>query len=598
MCGIIGYIGSKMAAPLLLEGLQALEYRGYDSAGAALLQSGRLDIVRRAGRVENLKTPLNELAQGACVGIAHTRWATHGAPTEHNAHPHRSADARWAVVHNGIIENADALRDRLVADGVAFASETDTEVIPQLLARAEGAPLEALRQTLAQLAGSWALGILCAHAPDALFAACQSSPLLIGAAQDGMYLASDAAAFGDDVFALYRLNDGEMAVLRADSVAFYDSEGAPVRKEAAPFSRRAHGSDKGMYTHYMRKEIDEQPDAVRRTLAQFFSDAGALRLPALLPSSPRRVFLIACGSAYHACVTAKYVIEELAAVPCEAWVASEFRYAMPLIGKGDVAVFVSQSGETADTLAALRLATVHGAHTVGIVNVPDSAIARACALVLPTLAGAEIAVATTKAYSAQLAVLYALAAHWAQAGGQECTDFLDELRRLPEKISAALTSEARAKAVAQEIHKEEHAYFIGRGVDYATALEGSLKLKEISYLHSEAYPAGELKHGTISLIAPGTPVIALACTARLLPKTAANIREVTARGARVFALTGAGADQNTLDAEQIIAVPTAHPLLMPSLSVIPLQLLAYHVAALRGCDIDKPKNLAKSVTVE
>ena len=615
MCGIVGYIGNSKAAPLLLEGLEALEYRGYDSAGAALADSDlAFTLVRRAGRVAQLREPLEALDSAATAGIAHTRWATHGAPTERNAHPHLSADGRWAVVHNGIIENADALRAGLTALGVPFASETDTEVIPLLLESFElendgAAPLASLLGVLPLLEGSWALGILCAGAPETLLCACQSSPLLVGKGERGVYLASDYAAFGEDLRGVYRMADGEIGVLTRDGAAFYGADGRGIDKEAEPFSRRAQGRDKGGYEHFMRKEIDEQPMAIRSTLAGLaggtYADGSERLAPAsilgcgLIPDSPRKIWLIACGSAYHACVTGKYVIEALARIPCEAAVASEFRYQSPLIGQGDLAVLVSQSGETADTLAALREANSRGAFTLGIVNVPGSAIARECSAVLPTLAGAEIAVATTKAYSAQLAALYALALHFARgtADGKALAAFSGALRRLPEAVESALGTEEAAIAIAERIYEAEHAYFIGRNLDYASAMEGSLKLKEISYLHSEAYPAGELKHGTISLIEPGTPVVALACCERLLPKTAANIREVAARGARVFALCAEGGGGH-FDAEALITLKETHPLLMPSVEVIPLQLLSYHVARLRGCDIDKPKNLAKSVTVE
>jgi glucosamine--fructose-6-phosphate aminotransferase (isomerizing) len=596
-----------------LEGLRALEYRGYDSAGAALLLDGAFHTVRRAGRVEQLKEPLNALNSKATIGIAHTRWATHGAPAEPNAHPHLSADERWAVVHNGIIENADELRADLEAIGVAFASETDTEVIPQLLERVgmdgdfecaalenlgeQYTPLEALLDVLPLLKGSWALGILCADVPDTLLCACQGSPLLVGEGENGMYLASDYAAFAEDVHKVYRIIDGEIGVLTQNSVTFYNPAGQEISKTAEQFSRKEQSSDKGGYAHFMRKEIDEQPLAVRRTLAHFFSDDGVFRLSVELPVKPRKIWLVACGSAYHVCMTGKYVMEELARIPCEVAVASEFRYQYPLITQGDLAVFVSQSGETADTLAAVREASSRGAFTLGIVNVPGSAIARACGAVLPTLAGMEIAVATTKAYSAQLSVLYALALHFAKEAGHEAPELEKALRQLPEAIQAALSTEETAQFIAEQIADAEHAYFIGRNLDYAAALEGSLKLKEISYLHSEAYPAGELKHGTISLIEAGTPVIALACNERLLPKTAANIREVTARGARVFAVCTNG-NEDHLDADAVISLAATHPLLMPSVEVIPLQLLSYHVARIRGCDIDKPKNLAKSVTVE
>ncbi|MDR3345113.1 MAG: glutamine--fructose-6-phosphate transaminase (isomerizing) [Oscillospiraceae bacterium] len=610
MCGIVGYVGESKAAPLLLDGLRALEYRGYDSAGAALMEDGAFTIVRRAGRVEQLSEPLAQLHSAAKIGIAHTRWATHGAPTEINAHPHISADGRWAVVHNGIIENADALRAELETLGIAFDSETDTEIIPQLLGRVsgfedaeQGTPLDVLLDVLPLLEGSWALGILCANAPDKLLCACQGSPLLVGEGEDGLYLASDYAAFGENVHKVYRMTDGEIGVLTRDGAAFYDSRGQALTKPAEEFSHREQGGGKGSYTHFMRKEIDEQPLAVSRTLEQFFGGAlhaaaaGDFRLPCQLPHSPRKVWLVACGSAYHACVSGKYVIEELARIPCEAVVASEFRYQYPLIGEEDLAVFVSQSGETADTLAAVREASARGAATLGVVNVAGSAIARACDAVLPTLAGAEIAVATTKAYSAQLAVLYALALHFAKEQAHEEPEFEEALRRLPESIQAALSTEDAAKAAAEQIAGADHAYFIGRNLDYAAALEGSLKLKEISYLHSEAYPAGELKHGTISLIEAGTPVIALACCERLLPKTAANIREVAARGARVFAVCARGNGEHW-GTDSVISLQATHPLLMPSVEVIPLQLLSYHVARIRGCDIDKPKNLAKSVTVE
>ncbi|MCL2023072.1 MAG: glutamine--fructose-6-phosphate transaminase (isomerizing) [Oscillospiraceae bacterium] len=593
MCGIVGYTGDKRAAPFLLGGLEKLEYRGYDSAGVALSEEGNFQLLRRAGRVTQLKTPLEKLNSAAVTGIAHTRWATHGPPTEENAHPHLSEKKQWVVVHNGIIENAEELR-RELAD-VKFKSETDTEVIPHLLEKqGEINPVEALVNTQKRLEGAWALGILCAAMPDTLFCACKGSPLLVGVGAGGTYLASDYAAFDEDVTTTYRLCDGEIGVLTKNTVCFYNCDGDIIDKSGEKFSWKEQRIDKGDYEHFMRSEIDQQPLALRQTLAQFFTD-GAFSLSCELPEKPRKIWLIACGSAYHACVTGKYVIEELAKIPCETAVASEFRYCYPLIGDSDLAVFVSQSGETADTLAAVREANANGAVSVGIVNVPGSAIARECRIILPTKAGTEVAVATTKAYCAQLAVLYSLALHYVTDSKQK-NAFQQALRRLPEDVQQVLdTTEKPAMDMAREIYEAEHAYFIGRNLDFSTVLEGSLKLKEISYLHSEAYPAGELKHGTISLVEEGTPVIALACCERLLPKTLANIREVMARGAAVFAVTTL---DDIEDARGVITIRKTHPLVMPSLAVVPLQLLSYHVARLRGCDIDKPRNLAKSVTVE
>jgi glucosamine--fructose-6-phosphate aminotransferase (isomerizing) len=608
MCGIIGFAGEEPAVPVLLDGLERLEYRGYDSAGIAVFENGKVRVVKARGRLSALREKISESKPlKGTVGIGHTRWATHGAPSDINAHPHQSSTGLFTVVHNGIIENYSRLKEELIADGYSFASETDTEVIAHLLEKNyKGNPIETMVRALSILEGSYSIGVLCADFPDKLFCTRHSSPLLAGIGKNSCLIASDIAAMLQYSSEIYRLEEGELAVLTKDSIAFYNAEGSTIKKERIVVDLSPDAVEKGGYEHFMLKEIMEQPEALRNTLLQFLGEnrkitLGDVPLPRAELEKIDRVFIVACGSAYHAGVVGKYVFEEMARIPVEVDIASEFRYRRPILNEKTLVIIISQSGETADTLAALREAKNSGAKILSIVNVPGSSIARESGFVLPTRAGVEIAVATTKAYSSQLAVLYVIAAYFAQelktVSDEELRDFIFHLAALPETVSYALETATQVEELAQFYAKQEDAYYIGRNLDYAAAMEASLKLKEISYVHSEAYAAGELKHGTISLIEEKTLVVALCCCERLLPKTAANIKEVKARGAQILCVASQG-NTMELEADRTITVPRTHPLLMPSVEIIPMQLFSYYVAKCRKCDIDKPRNLAKSVTVE
>lgn len=608
MCGIIGYNGNGPAVGILLTGLEKLEYRGYDSAGIAVFQNERPRVVKTEGRLANLREKIGaEEPVNGSVGIGHTRWATHGAPTDANAHPHQSDTGLFSVVHNGIIENYARLREILTDDGYTFTSETDTEVIAHLLEKYyKGDPVQAMVRALPLLEGSFALGILCADFPGKLYGARRSSPLIAGLAEDGSFLASDIAALLQYTNEVYRFDDGELAALGKDSIEFFNSGGEKVQKHKTVVDLSPESVEKGGHEHFMLKEIMEQPEAIRNTLLPYLDKNGKIVIEelALSPADIRdinKVFIVACGSAYHAGIVGKYVFEELLRLSVEVDIASEFRYRRPILDEHSLVIIISQSGETADTLAALREAKKRGAKLLSIVNVKGSSIARESDMVLYTQAGAEIAVATTKAYSAQLAMLYVIGAYFAQelktVAGQALTELISALAALPETVSRALELSGTVEDIAAAYYTHDHAYYIGRNLDYAAALEASLKLKEISYIHSEAYPAGELKHGTISLIEEGTLVMALCCSGRLLLKTAANIKEVKARGASVVCVC-APDTQADLEADRVITVPHTHHLIMPSVEVIPMQLFSYYAAKLRNCDIDKPRNLAKSVTVE
>lgn len=603
MCGIIGSAAAENTVPVLLEGLEKLEYRGYDSAGIAVLGGGRIARARSVGKVADLKAVLHRTPLAGGPGLAHTRWATHGAPVLKNAHPILSADGRFAVAHNGIIENAAFLRQKVLPPGTVFSSETDTEVTAALLAYFySGDVCAALRKTVSLLEGSFALGILCADTPEVLYAAAWGSPLAAVRTPGGMMLSSDPAAVADGT-EIYRIEEKESAVLRGNTARFYNAAGEEITKSPAPRETVLPMAGKGGFAHFMRREMDEQPGAVEETV-RACTAGGTWRIP-LAPAAvtqTEEIVLVGCGSAYHAAKAAKPLLETLTGLHSRAEIASEFRYAPPLIGPHTLAVFISQSGETADTLAALRLAKEYGAHTLAVVNVPGSAVARAAGSVLLTRAGREIAVATTKAYAAQLAALYALAGFLAEERGRlpepEKREYRRALCALPAQIHAVLAaSEAPAKALAPLLAGAERLFYIGRGTDLAAAEEGALKMKEITYLNCAALPAGELKHGTISLIEPGTPVLAVAMDPRLLPKTAAALSEVKARGA----FTAAIAPERSCGAlrtDAVFPLPEIRPAFACSLSVLPLQLLAYHTAALLGREIDQPRNLAKSVTVE
>ena len=610
MCGIVGFVGHEEAAPILLEGLSRLEYRGYDSAGIAVYgQEDGLQIYKAKGRLKALCDLVdNGAAVHGSVGLGHTRWATHGQPSDLNSHPHVSQSGRIAVVHNGIIENYLTLRQRLQTKGIRFLSETDTEVVAQLVDYYyKDDIMDAVTKALSRLEGSYALGILCVDCPDQIIAARKDGPLVLGYGDGCNFLASDVTAVIKHTRDVSYMEDGEIAVLTADSIKVYDSLLNPVEKEHFTVDWEISAAEKGGYEHFMIKEIMEQPDALRKCLFPRIKNHKVvledLTLDEEYIRSLHKIDIVACGSSYHVGMVSKYFLESLLRVPVEVSLASEFRYCDPIVDEHTLVIVISQSGETADTLAALRQAKKLGARTLGVVNVVGSSIAKECDDVLYTWAGPEIAVATTKAYSTQLGVLYLLGLHFADVLGRLSSERYEMLVRqlllLPSCLEQVLEQKENIQYLASHYFNHESIFFIGRNIDYAMGLEGSLKLKEISYIHSEAYAAGELKHGTISLIEPGTLVVVLATYGKLFDKTMSNIVEVKSRGADIIALT---TEEHRAAMESqasgIILVPELDPMFMPSLAVVPLQLFAYYVALNRGCDIDKPRNLAKSVTVE
>lgn len=608
MCGIVGFTGKSNAAQFLLDGLDRLEYRGYDSAGIAVLDNNRFTTVKTVERIKTLKEKVeNQSDVCGCTGIGHTRWATHGAPSDVNAHPHISADGRFAVVHNGIIENYIALKEELKADGVVFKSDTDTEVIPNLIQKYyEGDLFAAVSRAVSRLEGSYALGILCSEYPDTLVAVRKFSPLIIGLSKDSNFIASDVTAIVSHTRDIVYIEDGEIAVLTPKSVKVYDADKNLIERAVSHISWDVAAAEKGGYDHFMMKEIMEQPNAVKQTVDSRIKNGEivfeGLRLNREKLEKIKNIDIIACGSAYHAGMVGKYVFEELLRIPTTVDYASEYRYRNPITGENTLTIIISQSGETADTLAALKEAKKRGSHTLSIVNVVGSSIANASDDVIYTWAGPEIAVATTKGYTTQLSVLY-LIAIWAAkllktADSARIEKLLCEVQRLPELMESVLKNEPKIKEMAKRCGDPKSLFFIGRNIDYAVSLEASLKLKEISYIHSEAYAAGELKHGTISLIEKGRTVIALACYDELFEKLLSNIKEVKARGAYVIACAHEGHTEIAGEAEEVIYIPKSDPLLLASLEVIPFQLYSYYVALYKGCDIDKPRNLAKSVTVE
>lgn len=613
MCGIVGYVGSKQAAPILLEGLSKLEYRGYDSAGVCVYGDVGLQVAKSKGRLQTLCDKIDGgNALPGTVGIGHTRWATHGAPSDANSHPHLSDSGKISLVHNGIIENEAMLRQQLIEKGVRFHSETDTEVVANLVGyfyEQERDFLLAVRNALARLEGSFALGIMCIDCPGTVVAVKKDSPLIFGFGEGENYIASDVPAILKYTQTVAYMDDGEMAVFTADSVRFYNWLGEPVEKKKETITWELSAAERGGYAHFMLKEIMEQPKAVRDTISPRLWD-NQVRLEGIDLSAEtlkkiKKIYLVACGSAYYVSVLAKYTIEKACRIPAEAVMASEFRYSDPVIDDSNLVIIISQSGETADTLAALRESKRLGAHTLAIVNVVGSAIAKLADQVIYTWAGPEIAVATTKAFSTQLAVIYLLTAHMARELGtitdEAYAELVSALAQLPDAVERVLTEQNLQKCqyFASRYYNNHDAFYIGRNMDSAVCLEGSLKLKEVAYLHSEAYPAGELKHGPISLIEDGTLVVALATIEPLFDKTIANVREVNARGADVLCITLEGLEEKTRAVtESFITIPKVHPMLQPSLSLIPLQLFAYYVSVNRGCDVDKPRNLAKSVTVE
>ncbi len=609
MCGIIGKAGVNDVVPELINGLKSLEYRGYDSSGIAIINDGKIGRFRASGRISELEKEIGKYRPKSETGIGHTRWATHGVPSKENAHPHISPESKFALVHNGIIENADEIKKTILPPDREYSSKTDTEVAVHLLEKYyNGDPVKAIVDTCAVIKGSYAFGILCEDFPDTVFAVASASPLVAVMGKDGSYIASDLCAVKGATDSVYRLTDGEICSVRCGEIEFFNAEGKKIKKQPEKISVDAQDLDKGEYEHFMIKEIMQQPEAVRNTLESLVSK-GKITLPdvsiqnSFYKNEIKEIVIVACGSAYHTGLVGKNVIEPLCKIPCNVQIASEFRYSEPLVNEKTLAVFISQSGETADTLAALRLAKKRGAKILSIVNVKGSAIAEESDNVIYTKAGREIAVATTKAYSAQLIALYALGIFIAKQKGeisstQEKT-FVDEMMMLPQKISETLESvNEDVKDLAKEIFQSPDIFYIGRLSDYATASEGSLKMKEITYINSQVYAAGELKHGTISLINDGTPVVAIAAQSDIFHKTLSNIAEVAARGARVIAVTDEKLKKDVTDAHKIITVSNTFNEFKSSLLVLPLQLLSYYTAKLRGCNIDKPKNLAKSVTVE
>ena len=611
MCGIVGFIGREQAAPILLDGLARLEYRGYDSAGVAVYseKNQALTVRKAKGRLQ----VLSDLIQGGAavdgtVGIGHTRWATHGAPSDVNSHPQVSQNGKIAVVHNGIIENYVELKQFLISNGVTFTSETDTEVVAQLIEYFyEGDILEAVGRVLRRIEGAYALGILCADFPDQLIAVRKDSPLILGYGDGCNFLASDVTAIIRHTRKVGYMEDGEVAVLTRDGIQCYNHLMQPIEKKISQVDWEIDAAEKGGYEHFMFKEIMEQPEALRRCIFPrikddqvYFEDFG---LSEDYIRAISKIYIVACGSSYHVGMVGKYNIERLTRKPVEVALASEFRYMSPIVDENTLVVAISQSGETLDTMAALREAKRLGAKVLSIVNVVGSSIARESDEVLYTWAGPEIAVATTKAYSTQMAVIDLLALYFARIlGTVEQTEYetvLQEMLMLPGKMEIILSHTDTVQYLASQYFNHDSVFFIGRNVDYALGLEGSLKLKEISYIHSEAYASGELKHGTISLIEDGTLVIALGTYSKLFDKAMSNVVEVKARGADVLALTTQShREEMAQTANAVMTIPDTHDLLLPSLGVVPLQLFAYYVALMRGCDIDKPRNLAKSVTVE
>ena len=612
MCGIIGYVGRQNAAPILLDGLARMEYRGYDSAGVAVRSETRgLQVKKSKGRLQVLSDMIHGGADlEGCLGIGHTRWATHGEPNDINAHPHVSENGAIALVHNGIIENYLEIKEHLQKLGVVFTSDTDSEVVAQLLEYHYNechSMLEAVGRCLRRIEGSYALGIICADYPNALIAARKDSPLILGFGEDGNYLASDVTAIIKHTRDVAYMDDGEIAVLTADSIDVFDDELVPVEKEHHQVDWDVSAAEKGGYPHFMFKEIMEQPEAIRKTVSPRLRDGRVVldefQMTAEEVRDISRIFIIACGSSYHVGMVSKYNWERLLRRPVEVCLASEFRYSDPLVDDHTLVIVISQSGETLDTMAAMREAKRRGGKTLAIVNVVGSSIAREADHVLYTWAGPEIAVATTKAYSTQLVLMDLVGLYLADLLGtvtqEEYRAILSGAERLPEQMEGILEHVEELQYAASRYFNHGSIFFIGRNLDYALGLEGSLKLKEISYIHSEAYAAGELKHGTISLIEPGTLVVALGLHQALFEKSMSNVVEVRARGAEVLALTTEGCRQRMEQAaDLVIPVPETHPILQPSLGVVPLQLFAYYVALQRGCDIDKPRNLAKSVTVE
>jgi glucosamine--fructose-6-phosphate aminotransferase (isomerizing) len=609
MCGIVGYIGTKQAVPVLIDGLKRLEYRGYDSAGVTICNRGKMDTCKTVGRLAKVEELLEKSPLNGTLGIGHTRWATHGRPSDRNAHPHQDCNKKIAVAHNGIIENYIALKEWLQEKGHIFNSETDTEVIPHLIEEFyHGDLVEAVRAALQKLEGAFAIVAVSDEHPNKLVVARKASPLIIGIGQGENYVASDIPAVLPYTREIYILEDGEMALLTAEKVEITDFSGETVEKKPFHVQWDLEAAEKGGFEDFMLKEIHEQPRAIRDTLAgKIDRNEMKVRLPGVTLSDAfiknlAKIHIVACGTAYHAGLVGKYLFEKLVRVPAEVDLASEFRYREPLVQPDSLTIIISQSGETADTLAGLREAKRLGSRVLAITNVVGSSVAREADDLILTLAGPEIAVASTKAYSTQLLSLYLLAIYMGQQSGtisiNERLGMLEAILKMPEQVEKVLNTETKIKDFAEDFKECENIFFIGRGLDFAVSLEGALKLKEISYIHAEAYAAGELKHGTLALIIEGVPVFALVTQPELYDKTISNIKEVKARDATVVALANAGDHETAKSVDYVLHIPLTHTMLTPILSVVPLQLFAYYAAKARGCDVDKPRNLAKSVTVE
>lgn len=608
MCGIVGYIGKRKASPILLGGLSKLEYRGYDSAGVAILDKNILAVTKCKGRLVNLEEKLKSSPMLGNIGIGHTRWATHGEPNDVNSHPHTNEEGTISVVHNGIIENYIELRERLIGKGYTFASETDTEVIPHLVDYYyKGDLVEAVMKAVTRMEGSYALGVVCSMEPDKIVAVRKDSPLIVGVGEGEYFIASDIPAVLSETRDVYLLNDNEFAVLSLNGVTLLNQDKEEIKKEIFHVTWNADAAEKGGYQDFMLKEIHEQPKAIRDTMTSRITLGKKIALDKISITKEQienidKIYIIACGTAYHAGVVGKYVIEKLARISVELDIASEFRYRDPIITERTLMIVVSQSGETADTMAALRLAKQKCARVLAVTNVVGSSASREADDVLYTWAGPEIAVASTKAYTTQLIAMYIIALFFAENKGTMSFDEIEEVKKsmleLPEKTELLLNKKEIIQKFASKTYMHKDIFFLGRGLDYAVAMEGSLKLKEISYIHSEAYAAGELKHGTIALIEKGTVVVALATQESVFGKMVSNIKEVKTRGANVlaFALEGNKDIEETVDTT--FYLPSINALIAPVLAVIPLQLFAYYTAVQKGCDVDKPRNLAKSVTVE
>ena len=609
MCGIVGYVGDKQAASFLLDGLAKLEYRGYDSAGIAVFNGESIRVEKSVGRLASLKDKIKDDMPQGVMGIGHTRWATHGRPSDRNSHPHTDCSGDFVVVHNGIIENYLTIKEDLIEKGHVFKSETDTEVVAHLIEEVyNGDFVASVREVLRRVEGSYSLVFMCSKHPGMLICAKQDNPLVIGLGEGENFIASDIPAIIQYTRRTYILNDGEMAVLTKDSIKISNRQGEPVTKKVFEVNWNAEAAEKGGYEHFMLKEIHEQPKAVRDTTSPRISKDGKsivmdeLKWDADYLNSFNKIYIVACGTAYHAGLVGKFYIEKLVRTPVEVDVASEFRYRDPIIDENTLFIVVSQSGETSDTLAAMKEAKRLGAKTLALTNVVGSSIAREADQVIYTWAGPEIAVASTKAYTTQIVLFFMLALYMAQIKksqpAERLAELISQLQKIPAQISETLEDVNPIKTFAKQYGFNEDVFYIGRSLDYAVALEGSLKLKEISYIHAEAYAAGELKHGTLALIVEGVPVIALATQKSVYEKTLSNIKEVKARDAVVIGIAAEGDEELEKYVDHVIKVPETDELLIPILTVVPLQLLAYFAAITRGCDVDKPRNLAKSVTVE